>query len=105
MSLKKFCENLFKEDGFVLIDANSKEYIIGKPIKQNPIKLKLLDKSLHYKLLLLPDLYSNSMHRRRSSLLNTCLFRYTQAYSHSYITHRVSFAILNKLSNSTPPMS
>ena len=57
MNLKKFCENLFKEDGFVLIDANSKEYIIGKPLKQNPIKLKILDKSLHYKLLLLPDLY------------------------------------------------
>ena len=57
MNLKKFCENLFKEDGFVLIDANSKEYVIGKPLKQNPIKLKILDKSLHYKLLLLPDLY------------------------------------------------
>ena len=57
MNLKKFCENLIKEDGFVLIDANSKEYIIGKPLKQNPIKLKILDKSLHYKLLLLPDLY------------------------------------------------
>ena len=38
MNLKKFCENLFKEDGFVLIDANSKKYIIGKPLKQNPIR-------------------------------------------------------------------
>ena len=57
MNLTKFLKNLFKEDGFVLIDANFKEYIIGKPKKQNPIKIRLLDKSLHYKLLLLPDLY------------------------------------------------
>tara|TARA_Y100000590_G_scaffold201441_1_gene228885 strand:+ start:1128 stop:2315 length:1188 start_codon:yes stop_codon:yes gene_type:complete len=57
MNLTQFCQKLFKEDGFVLIDANSKEYVIGKPKKENPIKLRLLDKSLHYKLLLLPDLY------------------------------------------------
>ena len=57
MKLTKFLKNLFKEDGFVLIDANFKEYIIGKPKNQNPIKIRLLDKSLHYKLLLLPDLY------------------------------------------------
>ncbi len=57
MNLKQFCKNLFKDDGFVLIDANLKEYIIGKPKKNKPIRLKLLDKSLHYKLLLLPDLY------------------------------------------------
>jgi len=56
-SLKKFCENLIKVDGFILVDANSNEYIIGKPEKDIPIKLKVLDKSLHYKLLLLPDLY------------------------------------------------
>ena len=56
-SLKNFCESLFKEDGFILVDANSKEYKIGKPKKDIPIKLKILDKSLHYKLLLLPDLY------------------------------------------------
>ena len=57
MNLTTFLKNLFKEDGFVLIDANFKEYIIGKPKKPNPIKIRLLDRSLHYKLLLLPDLY------------------------------------------------
>ena len=57
MSLKNFLTNLIKVDGFNLIDANGKEFIIGKPIKNPPIKIKLLDKSLHYKLLLLPDLY------------------------------------------------
>ena len=57
MNLTRFLENLIKEDGFVLIDANTKEHIIGKPNKINPIKIRLLDKSLHYKLLFLPELY------------------------------------------------
>ena len=57
MNLASFCENLFKDDGFVLVDANFKEYVIGKPKKEIPIKLKILDKKLHTKLLLFPDLY------------------------------------------------
>ena len=57
MNFIKFCNNLIKEDGFIVIDAYSREHIIGKPKKTIPIKLKILDKSLHYKLLILPDLY------------------------------------------------
>ncbi len=57
MQLAKFLNKLFKEGGLVLIDANSKKHIIGKPKGNNPITLKLLDKSLHYKLLFYPDLY------------------------------------------------
>ena len=56
-NLTQFLEKLFKDDGFVLVDANNKQHIIGKPLKDPPIKLKLLDKSLNYKLLFLPDLY------------------------------------------------
>ena len=57
MNLIKFLNNLFKYDGFILIDSNSKKFVIGKPIKENPITIKLFDKSLKYKLLLHPDLY------------------------------------------------
>ena len=57
MQLLSFLNKLIKEDGFILIDANSKKYIIGNPKKEVPIKLKLLDKKLHYKLLIYPDLY------------------------------------------------
>ena len=57
MQLARFLNRLFKKDGFVLIDANSKKYIIGSPNKLNPITLKLLEKKLHYKLLFYPDLY------------------------------------------------
>ena len=57
MKLASFLNSLFDKDGFILIDANFKKYIIGKPKKKKPIILKLLDKKLHYKLLLYPDLY------------------------------------------------
>ena len=57
MRLVSFLNNLFKKGGFVLIDANSKKYIIGSPDKSKPLTLKLLNKNLHYKLLVNPDLY------------------------------------------------
>ena len=57
MQLARFLNNLFKEEGIILIDVNSKKYIIGNPKKKNPVTLKLLDKSLRYKLLFYPDLY------------------------------------------------
>ena len=56
MQLARFLNKVFKNDGFILTDANSKDYIIGNP-GENPIKLKILNKSLHYKLLIHPDLY------------------------------------------------
>ena len=57
MLLAKFLNNLFKEGGFKLIDANSKEHVIGNSKKEKPLTLKLFDKSLHYKLLFYPDYY------------------------------------------------
>jgi len=57
MYLANFLDKLFKYDGFILIDSNSNRFVIGKPLKEKPIELKLLDKSLNYKLLLYPDLY------------------------------------------------
>mgnify|MGYP001384732528 len=37
MQLVSFLNKLIKEDGFILIDANSKKYIIGNPKKKVPI--------------------------------------------------------------------
>ena len=34
MNLTQFCKNLFKEDGFVLVDAYTTEHIIGNPKKK-----------------------------------------------------------------------
>ena len=57
MSLVSFLNNLFKYDGFELVDSNSKKYVIGKPIKEKPIVIRLLDPKLMQKLLINPDLY------------------------------------------------
>jgi len=57
MQLARFLNNIFKNDGFILVDADSKKYIIGSPQKRIPITIKILNKKLHYKLLLRPDLY------------------------------------------------
>ena len=57
MKLIEFLNTLFKDDGFLLIDANLNKHMVGNPKKEKPITLKILDKSLHTKLLLLPDLY------------------------------------------------
>ncbi len=57
MLLIKFLNNLFKINGFLLEDAHGREHVIGKPKSKNPIKMKMHDKKLHYKLLLYPDLY------------------------------------------------
>ena len=51
MQLARFLNKVFKKDGFILEDANSKNYIIGNPIKDIPLKLKILNKKLHYKLI------------------------------------------------------
>ena len=57
MYLASFLNNIFKNNGFILVDANLKKYIIGCPLKKTPITLKILNKKLHYKLMLRPDLY------------------------------------------------
>ena len=57
MLLVRFLNKLFQKDGFILVDAYLKKYIIGLPIHKKPIIVKILDKKLHYKLLFRPDLY------------------------------------------------
>ena len=69
MYLANYLNRLIKEDGFILVDANSNNYVIGNPKKQNPIKLKLLDKSLHYKLLFYPDLFLGEAYSNGSAII------------------------------------
>ncbi len=57
MQLASFLNRLIKKEGFILIDADEKKYIIGNPLKENSITIKLLDRKLHYQLLIYPDLY------------------------------------------------
>jgi cyclopropane-fatty-acyl-phospholipid synthase len=56
MQLARFLNKIFVKGGFILKDANGNNYIIGSP-NNNPIKLKILNPKLHYKLLFHSDLY------------------------------------------------
>ena len=69
MYLANYLNKLIREDGFILVDANLNNYVIGNPKKQNPIKLKLLDKNLHYKLLLYPDLFLGEAYSNGSAVI------------------------------------
>ena len=69
MKLINFLNKLIKKDGYMLIEADKNQYIIGKPEKKDPIKLKILDKNLHHKLLLHPDLYFGEAYTNGSVLI------------------------------------
>ena len=69
MKLAKFLNSLFSKNGFILIDANGNKFKIGNPVKENPITLKILDKSLHFKLLYHPDLYFGEAYTNGSILI------------------------------------
>ena len=69
MKLAKFLNSLFTKNGFILIDANGNKFKIGNPVKENPITLKILDKTLHFKLLYHPDLYFGEAYTNGSILI------------------------------------
>jgi cyclopropane-fatty-acyl-phospholipid synthase len=56
MQLARFLNSVFTKGGFILTDASNNKYIIGDP-NNNPIKVKILNPNLNYKLLFHPDLY------------------------------------------------
>ena len=55
--LKSFLNKIIKEDGFLLETSDKKIYTIGSPAKEKPVKLKLHNKSIEYKLALFSDFY------------------------------------------------
>tara|TARA_Y100000590_G_scaffold370357_1_gene432141 strand:- start:1178 stop:2365 length:1188 start_codon:yes stop_codon:yes gene_type:complete len=69
MKLIEFLNTVIKEDGFLLIDASMNKHLIGRPKKENPIILKILNKNLHSKLLLLPDLYFGEAYTNGSVII------------------------------------
>ena len=66
MLLAHFLNKLFKKGGFILENAYAQKYIIGQPDKNDPIEIKIIDKSLHYKLYLYPALYFGEAYTARN---------------------------------------
>ena len=55
MILASIFSKIYKEGGIILVDANNQKYICGNPKKDKPITIKLLNKKLHWKLLIDPE--------------------------------------------------
>ena len=66
MNISTVYNKLIKEDGFIIVDANNDKYVIGKPEKENPITIRLLDKKLNFKLIFL-QLVLHTCYDRRST--------------------------------------
>ena len=54
--LARLLSKIYKKNGIVLIDSKGQKYICGQPDLNKPVTLKLLEKSLNWKLALNPDL-------------------------------------------------
>tara|TARA_Y100000590_G_C15704311_1_gene1008010 strand:- start:880 stop:2085 length:1206 start_codon:yes stop_codon:yes gene_type:complete len=58
MILARFLSKIFNKEGIILIDSEGQKYICGEILnKEKPLTLKLLKKSLNWKLLIYPQLY------------------------------------------------
>ena len=56
MMLARLLSKIYKKNGIVLIDSKGQKYICGQPDLNKPVTVKLLEKSLSWKLALNPDL-------------------------------------------------
>ena len=100
MKLIEFLNSIIKDDGFLLIDANMNKHLIGSPKKENPIIIKILDKSLHNKLLLLPDLYFGEAYTNGSVVIeNGTLTEFLDLVLRNVGRREINFynAVINKI--------
>ena len=56
MMLARLLSKIYKKNGIILIDSKGQKYICGQPDLNKPVTVKLLEKSLNWKLALNPDL-------------------------------------------------
>ena len=56
MMLARLLSKIYKKNGIVLVDSKGQKYICGQPDLNKPVTVKLLEKSLNWKLALNPDL-------------------------------------------------
>ena len=55
--LPKFLSKLIKQDGFILISPSNEKFIIGNPLKKEPMEVKIIKKGMELKLALYPEKY------------------------------------------------
>ena len=55
--LPKFLSKFIKQGGFILISPSKEKFIIGNPLKKEPMEVKILKKGMELKLALYPEKY------------------------------------------------
>ena len=77
MMLARLLSKIYKKNGIVLIDSEGQKYICGQPDLNKPVTLKLLEKSLNWKLALNPDLnFAEAYMRGKIQIENASLLEF-----------------------------
>ena len=77
MMLARLLSKIYKKNGIVLIDSKGQKYICGQPDLNKPVTLKLLEKSLNWKLALNPDLnFAEAYMRGKIQIENASLLEF-----------------------------
>jgi len=75
--LARLLSKIYKKNGIVLIDSKGQKYICGQPDLNKPVTLKLLEKSLNWKLALNPDLnFAEAYMRGKIQIENASLLEF-----------------------------
>mgnify|MGYP000415654367 FL=1 len=53
----KLLTKIIKQDGFILISPSNEKFVIGNPLKKEPMEVKILKKNISLKLALYPEKY------------------------------------------------
>ena len=56
MLLAKLFSKIYKKNGIILIDSSGQKFICGRPNKDNPTIIRILNKNLNWKLLIDPEI-------------------------------------------------
>jgi len=77
MMLARLLSKIYKKNGIILIDTKGQKYICGQPDLNKPVTLKLLEKSLNWKLALNPDLnFAEAYMRGKIQIENASLLEF-----------------------------
>ena len=77
MMLARLLSKIYKKNGIILIDSKGQKYICGQPDLNKPVTLKLLEKSLNWKLALNPDLnFAEAYMRGKIQIENASLLEF-----------------------------
>ena len=92
MILARLLSKIYKKNGIVLIDSKGQKYICGQPDLQKPVTVKLLEKSLNWKLALNPDLiFPEAYIRGQIQIENASLLEFLNITFENIVRGEINF--------------